>query len=447
MLRRFLTSILLLFFLAPTGAKATFTDGLGLGARPMALGSAYTAIADDVLATYYNPAGLAQMEKHCILLGYLYSDPILKERSIAGPSFQASKVMPFRLATPIIAIGLNPDKIFKKNMSFHTKFGLIFILPDNLKSIYRAWDVDSSSPRWIRFGDYWDRIHVMAGLSIQPDEMPWISGGIGFRFIISARGYLPDSYEIPGVDMDAEINSLPDVTAQATGNVNMEIDTNMACTAGFMLTPFNNLRIGYSFRDSLSLIVHPLEANVSTQLHLNGQPFLFPIPLDLSVTFECYYWPREHNIGISYLLAEKILFSLELSWFQWSNFSSLSRGDQEQKWKDISIPRVGIEYYPLEALSLRMGYFYEPSPVPDQIMSSNYLDNDRHVFSIGAGYTFKAPFDILHEPITFDFVFQYIHLPIRRTIKQPGYFFNDVTRSYETIGEVVSIGGNITIRF
>jgi hypothetical protein len=36
---------------------------LGVGARPMGLGSAYVAIADDPTATYWNPAGLASLEQ------------------------------------------------------------------------------------------------------------------------------------------------------------------------------------------------------------------------------------------------------------------------------------------------------------------------------------------------------------------------------------------------
>ncbi len=448
MLRRFRIGILLLFLLAPTGVKATFIDGLGLGARPMALGSAYTAVADDVLATYYNPAGLAQMEKHSLLLGYLWSNPVLEESSVSDPSFQAQKVIPYRLNTPVIGLGLNPDDLFKGHMPVHTKAGVLMILPDNLKSIYRAWDVNSSVPRWIRFGDYWDRIHVLGGLSIQPDKAQWISCGIGFRFIVSSRAYILEKYGIPGLNLEAEISGIPNISAQADGNINMDVDTNIACTAGLMLTPIENLRIGYSFRDSLSLIVDPMLAAVEASVLLDGQQVLpITVPLGLSLTFEAYFFPREHNFGISYILAEKMLLSLELSWFQWSQYTSQSRGTPKQEWKDIYIPRVGIEYYPFDAFSLRLGYFFEPSPVPDQTMSSNFLDNDRHVLSIGAGYTFNAPFDLLHHPMDFDLVFQYIHLPKRETTKQAGYFLNAVTEDYETEGEIISIGGNITIHF
>ena len=54
----------LLLASAPAGAAETaaFLD-LGPGARAAAMGGAYTALADDAHALYWNPAGLARMEK------------------------------------------------------------------------------------------------------------------------------------------------------------------------------------------------------------------------------------------------------------------------------------------------------------------------------------------------------------------------------------------------
>jgi len=48
---------------------ADFED-LGVGARPIGMGNAYTALADDVNAIYYNPAGLAQLDESQFTSGY-----------------------------------------------------------------------------------------------------------------------------------------------------------------------------------------------------------------------------------------------------------------------------------------------------------------------------------------------------------------------------------------
>ena len=52
----------LLLALAARPAAASFED-LGAGARAPGMGNAFTALADDVYAIYYNPAGLAQLER------------------------------------------------------------------------------------------------------------------------------------------------------------------------------------------------------------------------------------------------------------------------------------------------------------------------------------------------------------------------------------------------
>lgn len=62
-------SLLLLLFLirqpSPSLAATTGFDFLkiGIGARPLALGEAYVALADDINAIYWNPAGLVQLRR------------------------------------------------------------------------------------------------------------------------------------------------------------------------------------------------------------------------------------------------------------------------------------------------------------------------------------------------------------------------------------------------
>ena len=48
----------LAFAKGPSTSAATYLN-LGFGARPLAVGEAYVALADDASALHYNPAGLA----------------------------------------------------------------------------------------------------------------------------------------------------------------------------------------------------------------------------------------------------------------------------------------------------------------------------------------------------------------------------------------------------
>lgn len=69
-------------------ARAAYDD-VGVGARVTGMGNAFTAVADDVYAVYYNPAGLATLERPMLgtsyskLLGGLSDDSSLQNSFIA----------------------------------------------------------------------------------------------------------------------------------------------------------------------------------------------------------------------------------------------------------------------------------------------------------------------------------------------------------------------------
>ena len=44
------------------------------------------------------------------------------------------------------------------------------------------------------------------------------------------------------------------------------------------------------------------------------------------------------------------------------------------------------------------------APVPTGTF--NYVDNDAHLFAIGAGFTFADPLEVRQNPVTFDVVYQ-----------------------------------------
>lgn len=70
----------------PTAANGAFED-IGNGARPIGLGNAYCALADDVYTVYYNPAGLAKIRRAEVASDYgrLYAG--LDDGSNLGNSF------------------------------------------------------------------------------------------------------------------------------------------------------------------------------------------------------------------------------------------------------------------------------------------------------------------------------------------------------------------------
>ena len=59
---QFLTLSALILFLLPNLARAGELKWTHYGIRPLAMGNAYVAVADDYNALFYNPAGLARIK-------------------------------------------------------------------------------------------------------------------------------------------------------------------------------------------------------------------------------------------------------------------------------------------------------------------------------------------------------------------------------------------------
>jgi len=121
-----------------------------------------------------------------------------------------------------------------------------------------------------------------------------------------------------------------------------------------------------------------------------------------------------------------------------------------RKWKDTYVPRVGAEYELYKNLFVRMGYWHEESPVPDQgDIPSNYLDNDKNVLSWGVGYVLedlRIPFTQakLKYPLLLDAFVQYQMMENRnqeknqRALGQP---------SWRADGYQIAGGVGLTLQF
>src|SRR3989339_221030 len=64
-----ITLLLFTFYLLPAVLHSAFVD-LGTGARPLGMGNAFVAVADEANTTLYNPAGLAQLTREEVTLTY-----------------------------------------------------------------------------------------------------------------------------------------------------------------------------------------------------------------------------------------------------------------------------------------------------------------------------------------------------------------------------------------
>ncbi|MFO8030645.1 MAG: PorV/PorQ family protein [Cyclonatronaceae bacterium] len=128
---RSIFSILLLFLLISPSVSQGFEEArygndfltVGGGARPLGMGSAYTAVTRDVLSGYWNPAGLSDMENW--QFAYMHSE---RFAGVVGYDFGA-------MATPVEGTG--------------GVIAVSFIRQgvDGIKNTLHAWDPEQNRPR------------------------------------------------------------------------------------------------------------------------------------------------------------------------------------------------------------------------------------------------------------------------------------------------------------
>ena len=149
------------FLSAQNAADAIYIldNEIGFSARAIGMGGAYTAIAEDYSAIYWNPAGLAQVRKTELWLGlshlYLNSD-INFNGSKSSSSVSATKFNSFGLVFPVptyqgslvFALGYQKVKDFDytneyKGISDKGSGSLTFYSdPNNPDSTYDFWGKD-----------------------------------------------------------------------------------------------------------------------------------------------------------------------------------------------------------------------------------------------------------------------------------------------------------------
>jgi long-chain fatty acid transport protein len=110
-------------------------------------------------------------------------------------------------------------------------------------------------------------------------------------------------------------------------------------------------------------------------------------------------FPEIVSLGIAYRPGRKWTVSFELEWLGWSAFdqtdielekkvpeAGITNRSIPLDWKDTWIIKIGTEYKLLENLSLRGGYAYVQTPVPEHTLSPANPDSNQHNFSVGMGY-------------------------------------------------------------
>jgi long-chain fatty acid transport protein len=384
-----------------TAARANVQEVFGLSPKAIGMGNAFTSVADDFSACYYNPAGLGRHRSHEFFLGYAFSQPRLKQYLLSKPEVRnAVEMVHFRS----ILFGTLVDLTRIVDTRGHgLVLGVAATAGDNFKAAWRIHDWNPQVPRFIRNGDAMNRAHVFSGVGAELIEGAlYVGGGINLWETINVEN-LAVKMDLSGTVLSKEVD------------VNGDFD--FAPIVGVLVKPFDWLSVAYAYRGQMA-------QDDPTHLNATSAIGALEIPIHLFMHFRDYFLPWNMTVGVSARPLESVLVSFDGTFYHWSDFDLPVWHGRYPPWDDTFVPRIGCELTVAQGLKLRTGYYYEPSPVPDQgKATSNYLDFTKHVVSLGAGYTFSELPGIgplpLRYPVSVDAFFQYQIMEPRTQEKEP----------------------------
>lgn len=425
-------------------------DMYGFTSRSTALAGAVTADVSDPSANHYNPAGLARMGAMRLDVGYLYASPSLRLNG-ADTAVDPSHGV-------IAALGV-PGRLFGVRFAF----GLAVHLPDDRLSQVRA--LPQTQPRWELYGVRLQRLFVAANLAFA--LTPWLRVGGGVAFMASTHG---------AIDIEGRIAALNPSTSQLTHTVDADLTSVRYLILGAQADLGRRVNIGVSFRDEFKLDTQ-LDATLQGQIVVGpvDNPRALAIPGAYRLRSETLtaFQPRQVNLGVAWRPTDRLRLGCDLAWVQWSHYENPTAAldvsldltlppnlpgitqptvprpaaREAMRFHDTVTVRVGAEYsLPVgrNTLDFRVGYYWDPSPVPAQPGLTNFVDNDRHVGSVGLGFTWHNPAHWLNGALHFDLHTAMQFVPVRDYAKASP---NDPVGDYRADGEVLIVGGNLGVEF
>ena len=386
--------------LAPSTAAANPVDAFGFGGRAPAMAGAQTAATNDGSANYYNPAVLATYDDIRVDLGYQTAVPSLRVDDLdlgvdASRGFAISLSSPGRIGPVDLAVS-----------------GGLFI-PD--QHILRARSIEATQPRFSLYDNRPQRVFLAANVALRIGPRLAVGGGIAYM-----------AKTVAAVDLAGRLG-YPDA---ADSDLVLAIDADVKelryPQAGVLFAATPWLDLGLSYRGGYKLLLDNT-VRVLADIGGEGMPIVEDGALELHALAQDLFQPEQWSAGLAAQLTPRLLVAFDLSYHRWSKFENpatridlaIDAGQfndlldipdapplPRPHYADIAIPRIAAEVTALRSarrqLDVRAGYAYEPSPAPEQVGESNFIDNDKHTASFGAGLTLAGFTAILPRPLRLD---------------------------------------------
>ena len=352
-----------------------------LGTRALTMGGAFVGLADDFSAVFWNPAGAAGFKTN--YLGFYGTDLIPSSR--------------YRLDVP--ATGGMMTLVDAKSKLSHYLGGMIAYyhpLSDRLVLGFGAYTPSGIGINWngsdllaLAGGKSYDWSSKVGLFSLSPLVAYKIND------VISVGAALNVNYGMFSINMHAGEAELP-VPPYALDLGQYEESMSgwgLGATFGVLVKPSDRISVGLTIRTS-SKVKFKGDGLISNFAMLG---FSDASSLERSITF-----PLWIAGGVAVRPMDRLLVTADIQWTKWSQIKSLDttftdpawkammamsgRDSQRMDWSSKAQIRFGGEYALSDALALRAGYYYDPTPAPDTTLNILLPSYTFNVVTAGVGY-------------------------------------------------------------
>ncbi len=363
--------------LAPTLA---FGAGFALfehGARGVAMGGAFAAVADDATAGYYNPAGLAFQDGSEAIAGAYFIGFDSKFRGddpFPGADYRAKQEKQIFYPMHAHATGALARNV-RWGFSLTAPFGLGTWWPNDFAGKYISKRIDL---KVLNFNPnlavkLWDHMAL----------------AVGFDYFMSQ------------VDLTKSVGVINPYTQQVAevGQVHMynEWDGGWGYNAGLLIKFGGGLSAGMTYRSRVE-VVYDAEASFVQFPSGNAdfdQVVATLIPFDRNVSGETRInFPAEIRLGFAWQGA-KLTLAADVVKVGWDSFQELPiildgyphlSSVRPENYEDAFTYRVGAEYKASPVWKFQLGWLRDQTPVPVETVTPMLPDSSRDGISIGVSY-------------------------------------------------------------
>ena len=395
----------------------------GFGVKAAAMGNAFTGIADDYSAIYWNPAGLAQIKMQQIY-GSLNHLKLQTDATFSGnntnynqgftkfQSFGYVYPFPVRRGSLVLALGYQRIKDLNSDIQYSgfisNSNDLAFYIYNDLgyDGVLLPFDRDLNISQNIKEEGHLSQWSIGGAIDLAPDfsagaTINFIGGGSDYRLKYRQE----DARGTNAYDISDNNNQIIENFYYNYYQIEQLISTDYSgieLKLGGLWHPNNNLRIGgnitfplklaidetWTFSDELSYDVYSISEDVT---------YHFVEPYDSLGKFSYNIKvPFKFDVGVSYSL-KNLLLSASARYVDWTQLK-LERDENTSSWyetyftrqndqvplllKDAFSYSAGAQYSLFNnKFQLRAGYRYVPTPIKGTDKKA-----DKRYFSIGAGF-------------------------------------------------------------